>query len=190
MEISLDALLGAQRDLADRLAQGVSGLLLNVQPPPMPHKLIPFDIELPPVPFVGGEGVDLPAAAVASLMEIGDRLGQAGSGLGASVGGAVQQLSRQIPLPFSRRRKWEAAPPPPAAVVERLAAERAVDDRDPLEVAAAAAAAATGSAAAASGRGAEGSDESDEEDEEVAFEIGTLGRFKKAKVQMFDFHLN
>jgi hypothetical protein len=75
-------------------------------------------------------------------------------------------------------------------VAERLAAERAVDDRDPLEVAAAAAAAATGSAAAASGSGAEGSDESDEEDEEVAFEIGTLGRFKKAKVQMFGLHLN
>ena len=200
MEISLDALLGAQRDLADRLAQGVSGLLLHVHPPQPPKLIIPFDIELP---FVGGGGgVDLPAAAVASLVEIGDRLGQAGSGLGASVGGAVQQLSRQIPSPFraegARRRRWEAAPPPTAeadgwlapesAVGDGLALERAVGDRDPLEVAAAAAAAATGSAVAANGSGV--ADESDEEDDELGFEIGTLGRFKRPKVQMLDLHLN
>ncbi|CAM0954417.1 unnamed protein product [Alopecurus aequalis] len=192
MEISLDALLGVQRELADRLAQGVSGLLLHVHPP---HKLIPFDIELPPVPFVGGGGVDLPAAAVASLVEIGDRLGQAGSGLGASVGGAVQQLSRQLPLPFlgesSRRRRWDAAPPPPPAVDVGLPAERPagggralerpIGDRDSLEAAAAAAAAATGSAAATSGsrRGAGGADESDDEDNDLGFVTGTLGRFMK-----------
>ncbi|KAM0858013.1 hypothetical protein ACQ4PT_048069 [Festuca glaucescens] len=188
MEISLDALLGAQRDLADRLVQGVSGLLLHVQPPQLPHKLIPFafDIELPPVPFVRDGAVDLPAAAVASLAEIGDRLGQAGSGLGASVGGAVQQLSRQLPLPFlaevSRRRRREVYPPPPAAVDRGLAAalERS-EERDPLEVAAAAAAAATGSAAAASGNGTGSAGESDEEDDELGFEIGTLGRFKRHK---------
>jgi hypothetical protein len=188
MEISLDALLGAQRDLADRLAQGVSGLLLHVQPP---HKLIPFafafDIELPPVPFVRD---DLPAAAVASLAEIGDRLGQAGSGLG----GAVQHLSRQLPLPFllsevSRRRRREVYPTPPAAGDGRLAAEGGLaleraEERDPLEVAAAAAAAATGSAAAASRSGTGGAEESDEEDDELGFEIGTLGRFKRHKVQM------
>ncbi|XP_051208923.1 uncharacterized protein [Lolium perenne] len=184
MEISLDALLGAQRDLADRLAQGVSGLLLHVQPP---HKLIPFafafDIELPPVPFVRD---DLPAAAVASLAEIGDRLGQAGSGLG----GAVQHLSRQLPLPFladvSRRRRREVYPTPPAAGDGRLAAEGGLaleraEERDPLEVAAAAAAAATGSAAAASRSGTGGAEESDEEDDELGFEIGTLGRFKRHK---------
>jgi hypothetical protein len=187
MEISLDALLGAQRDLADRFAQGVSGLLLHVQPP---HKLIPFafafDIELPPVPFVRD---DLPAAAVASLAEIGDRLGQAGSGLG----GAVQHLSRQLPLPFladvSRRRRREVYPTPPAAGDGRLAAEGGLaleraEERDPLEVAAAAAAAATGSAAAASRSGTGGAEESDEEDDELGFEIGTLGRFKRHKVQM------
>ncbi|KAI4994514.1 hypothetical protein ZWY2020_034155 [Hordeum vulgare] len=98
-EISLNALLGVQRhgqDLAYRLAQGVSGLLLHVQlpqlpwpAPPLPLKLIPFDIELPAMPFVGGGGVDLPAVAVASFVEIGGRLGQAGSDLGASVGGAA-----------------------------------------------------------------------------------------------------
>ncbi|KAE8807426.1 hypothetical protein D1007_16208 [Hordeum vulgare] len=120
MEISLDALLGMQRhgqDLTYRLAQGVSGLLLHVQPPqlpwpapPLPLKLISFDIKLPAVPFVGGGGVDLPAVAVASFVEIGSRLGQAGSDLGASVGGAVQQLSRQIPVPF---RSVPRPPTPP-----------------------------------------------------------------------------
>ncbi|XP_044953888.1 uncharacterized protein LOC123404042 [Hordeum vulgare subsp. vulgare] len=120
MEISLDALLGMQQhgqDLTYRLAQGVSGLLLHVQPPqlpwpapPLPLKLISFDIKLPAVPFVGGGGVDLPAVAVASFVEIGSRLGQAGSDLGASVGGAVQQLSRQIPVPF---RSVPRPPTPP-----------------------------------------------------------------------------
>ncbi|XBJ11852.1 hypothetical protein VPH35_016480 [Triticum aestivum] len=203
MEISLDAaLLGVQRhgqDLAYRLAQGVSGLLLqlHVQPPQLPWpapplKLIPFDIEL-------RGGVDLPAVAVASFVEIGGRLGQAGNDLGASVGGAVQQLSRQIPAPFrARRRKWEgaAAPPTPAAAVDEgeagLAAERAaeggvalegVGEGGSLEEVAAAVAAATGSAAAASavGAGAEGADGSDEEEDGFGFEfeIGTLGKFMK-----------
>ncbi|XP_044346229.1 uncharacterized protein [Triticum aestivum] len=148
MEISLDALLGVQRheqDLAYRLAQGVSGLLLHlhVQTPQLPWpapplKLLPFDIELPAAPFA--VGVDLPAVAVASFVEIGGRLGQAGSDLGASVGGAMQQLSRQLPASFrARRRKWEgsAVPPKPAAAVDegeaRLAAERAAEGGVALE---------------------------------------------------------
>ncbi|VAH21584.1 unnamed protein product [Triticum turgidum subsp. durum] len=203
MEISLDALLGVQRhgqDLADRLAQGVSGLLLHLhaQPPqlpwPAPLKLVPFDIELP------AAGVDLPAVAVASFVEIGGRLGQAGSELGASVGGAVQQLSRQIPVPFrARRRKWDgaSAPPTPAAAVDEgeagLARERAaeggmalegVGEGGSLEEVAAAVAAATGSAAAARavGAGAEGADGSDEEEDGFEFEIGTLGKFMKPQI--------
>ncbi|KQK05249.1 hypothetical protein BRADI_2g18990v3 [Brachypodium distachyon] len=217
MEISLDAWVGVQRhgqDLADRLAQGFSGLL-HLQPPQLgllpwspalPHKLVPFDIDLPvSVPFVGG-AVDLPAVAVASFVEIGERLaglGQAGSELGLSVGTAAQQLARQIPVPFrakegARRRKREAAapPPPPARAVDEgevgLALERAAESglaldsvggRGPLEVAAAAAAAATGidAAATASGVGTGDADELDEEEDEFECEIGTLGRFKKAK---------
>uniref|UniRef100_A0ACD5T888 Uncharacterized protein n=1 Tax=Avena sativa TaxID=4498 RepID=A0ACD5T888_AVESA len=175
MEISLDALLGAQRDLADRLAQGFSGFLLNMQPP---HKLIPFDIDLP---FARRGGVDLPAAAAASLVEIGDRLGQARSGLGASIGGAVQQL----PLPFlgesSRRRRWGAPPPPPPAQVnEGPAAVTGFSDRDRLEAAAAAAAAATASAAA-SGSGTGGAYDSDEEDDDLGPEIGTSRTFQRPK---------
>ncbi|GJM89543.1 hypothetical protein PR202_ga05745 [Eleusine coracana subsp. coracana] len=111
MEISLEASwVGVQRhgqDLAVRLAQGFSGLL-HVQPPQllpwsppplMPPKLvIPFDIDLPVVPFVGGVrsrgGVaDLPAVAVSSLVEIGGRIGQAGCELGGYVGGAAQGFS-------------------------------------------------------------------------------------------------
>ncbi|KAL6609598.1 hypothetical protein ACP70R_039567 [Stipagrostis hirtigluma subsp. patula] len=217
MEISLEASwVGVQRhgqDLADRLAQGFSGLLhaqppqlLPWSPPPLlpPKLVIPFDIDLPVVPFVGGGGggVDLPAVAVSSLVEIGGRLGQAGSELGSSVGGAVQQLVQKVPVPFraegAPRRKWEAAPPPPAspsaadegevglavetAVHRKVNLER-VGDRGSLEVAAAAAAAATGSATAASAKGvvAGGADGLDEEEDDFVCEIGTLGNLKKAK---------
>ncbi|XP_037472330.1 uncharacterized protein LOC119348033, partial [Triticum dicoccoides] len=148
MEISLDALLGVQRhkqDLAYRLAHDVSGLLLylHVQTPQLPWpgpplKLLPLDIELPAAPFT--VGVDLPALDVASFVEIGGRLTLAGSDLGASVGGAVQQLSRQLPAPFhARRRKWEgdAAPPTPVAAVDEgeagIATERAVEGGVALE---------------------------------------------------------
>ncbi|KAK8457362.1 hypothetical protein SEVIR_3G173200v4 [Setaria viridis] len=178
MEISLEASwVGVQRhgqDLADRLAQGFSGLLLHAQPPQLPPwsppallppKLaIPFEIDLPVVPFVDGVrrgGVDLPAVAVSSLVEIGGRLGQAGYELGA----AVQQLARQVPVPLPFR-----------------ALERATDIGS-LEVAAAAAAAATGSAtaASASGVGAGGADGLDEEEDGFGCEIGTLENVKNAK---------
>ncbi|CAN6327512.1 unnamed protein product [Urochloa humidicola] len=221
MEISLEASwVGVQRhgqDLADRLAQGFSGLLLHAHPPQLPPwsppqlllppKLaIPFDIDLPVVPFVGGvrrgggggAAVDLPAAAVSSLVEIGGRLGQAGYELGA----AVQHLARQVPvpsLPFraegARGGRWETAQPIAAdgAEAAALAAgtvahtnaplER-VADIGSLEVAAAAAAAATGSATAAtvSGVGAGDADGLDEEEDGgFGCEIGTLEEFKKAK---------
>ncbi|CAN6337004.1 unnamed protein product [Urochloa humidicola] len=219
MEISLEASwVGVQRhgqDLADRLAQGFSGLLLHAHPPQLPPwsppqllppKLaIPFEIDLPVVPFVGGVrrggggAIDLPAAAVSSLVEIGGRLGQAGYELAE----AVQQLARQVPVPLPFRAEGARAARPMAAAAAdggeaALAAgtgghtnaplER-VADIGSLEVAAAAAAAATGSATAAtaSGVGAGGADGLDEEeegfDEEDGFgcEIGTLGDFKKAK---------
>lgn len=121
--------------------------------------------------------------------------------------GAVQQLARQILVPFlaesARGRKWEAIPPQPAAAAAAaatvnegevaLAVERAEDkglaservgDRGPLEVAAAAAAAATGSATATSVGGAEGG--LDEEDDGFGCDIGTIGNFKKAKVHITD----
>ena len=100
MEISFEAWEGVQRrgqDLADRLAQGFTGLL-QAPPqfpwPPAPHKRMPFDIDLPVVPFgarrgAPGKDFPFPAAAVYSVLDIGGRLGQAGTELGASVGGAV-----------------------------------------------------------------------------------------------------
>ncbi|XP_052166125.1 uncharacterized protein LOC127782885 [Oryza glaberrima] len=202
MEISFEAWEGVQRhgqDIADRLAQGFTGLL-QAQPPQFPwpaasHKRIPFEIDLPVVPFGASRGARagkefFPAAAVASVIDIGGRLGQAGVEIGASVGGAVQHAVRQLPLPFRngqiRRRKLPPqpqAPSPAAAVGEAavgLSVERAVD-RCPLEAAAAAAAAATGSAAASTVSGAVGGDDVDEEDEGFGCEIGTFGNFKKSK---------
>jgi hypothetical protein len=208
MEISFEAWEGVQRhgqDLADRLAQGFTGLL-QAPPqfpwPPAPHKRMPFDIDLPVVPF--GAGVpkkDLPfpaaAAAVSSVIDIGGRLGQAGAELGASVGGAVQHAVRHLPVPFRnaqiRRRTLPPAPPqaplPPATSVGEGAAgrsvERAAVDRCPLEAAAAAAAAATGSAAASSVSGHVSGDDLDEDDEGFGCGIGTLGNFKKANVRSY-----
>ncbi|WVZ99359.1 hypothetical protein U9M48_044680 [Paspalum notatum var. saurae] len=211
MEISLEASwVGVQRhgqDLADRLAQGFSGLLLHAQPPQLPPwsppalllppKLaIPFEIDLPVVPFVDGVrrgvgAVDLPAVAVSSLVEIGGRLGQAGSELSA----AALQLARQVPVPVPFRGKWETAQPPAAGAAGEaeaalplpagavgVALERAVDIES-LEVAAAAAAAATGSATAASAAaaGAAGDDGLDEEEDGFECAIGTLENFKESK---------
>ncbi|CAD6230013.1 unnamed protein product [Miscanthus lutarioriparius] len=208
MEISFEAWEGVQRhgqDLADRLAQGFTGLL-QAPPqfpwPPAPHKRMPFDIDLPVVPFGaaarGVPGKDFPfpfpAAAVSSVIDIGGRLGQAGAELGASVGGAVQHAVRHLPVPLPfrngqiRRRKLPPPPPqaplPPAASVGEgavgLSVERAAVDRCPLEAAAAAAAAATGSAATSSVSGHVNGDDLDEDDEGFGCDIGTLGNFKKA----------
>ncbi|CAL4961602.1 unnamed protein product [Urochloa decumbens] len=205
MEISFEAWEGVQRhgqDLADRLAQGFTGLL-QAPPqfpwPPAPHKRMPFDIDLPVVPFGAGRahGKDFPfpAAAVSSVIDIGGRLGQAGAELGASVGGAVQHAVRRLPVPFRngqiRRRKQQQQQQPTQAPLHAAASagegavgisvERAAVDRCPLEAAAAAAAAATGSAAASSVSGHLGGDDLDEDDEGFGCEIGTFGNFKKAK---------
>nr|CAB3478193.1 unnamed protein product [Digitaria exilis] len=204
MEISFEAWEGVQRhgqDLADRLAQGFTGLL-QAPPqfpwPPSPHKRMPFDIDLPVVPFGAGRGAapgkdfPFPAAAVSSVIDIGGRLGQAGAELGASVGGAVQHAVKHLPVPLRngqiRRRKQRPlpqAPLPPAASVGEggvgLSVGRAAVDRCPLEAAAAAAAAATGSAAASSVSGHIGGYDLDEDDEGFGCEIGTFGNFKKSK---------
>ncbi|KAJ1285236.1 hypothetical protein BS78_03G264500 [Paspalum vaginatum] len=199
MEISFEAWEGVQRhgqDLADRLAQGFTGLL-QAPPqfpwPPAPHKRMPFDIDLPVVPFGAGAGAPprdfpLPASAISSVIDIGGRLGQAGAELGASVGGAVQHAVRHLPVPFRngqiRPRKLPPPQPPQPPAAEGavgLSVERAAVDRCPLEAAAAAAAAATGSAAASSVSGHLSGDDLDEDDEGFGCDIGTFGNFKKAK---------
>jgi hypothetical protein len=206
MEISFEAWEGVQRhgqDLADRLAQGFTGLL-HAPPqfpwPPTAHKRVPFEIDLPVVPFGtarrgagAGKEFPFPAAAISSVIDIGGRLGQAGVEIGASVGGAVQHVVRQLPLPLPfrdgqiRRPKLPPQQPPsPPPVIDGtvgLSVERAAVDRCPLEAAAAAAAAATGSAAASSVSGVAGGDDLDEDDEGFGCEIGTFGNFKKSKVR-------
>ncbi|KAM3332334.1 hypothetical protein ACQJBY_027881 [Aegilops geniculata] len=195
MEISFEAWEGVQRhgqDIADRLAQGFTGLL-QAPPqfpwPPVSHKLMPFEIDLPVVPFGAARGAAaagkdfFPTAAVASVIDIGGRLGQAGVEIGTSVGGAVQHAVRQLPVPFRgaqiRRRKLQPRPPSAEGAVG-LSSERAVD-RCPLEAAAAAAAAATGSAAASTISGVRSGDDLEEDDDGYGCEIGTLGNFKKSK---------
>ena len=100
MEISIEAWEGVQRhvqDITDCLAQGFMGLL-QAAPPQFPWPAIqhthrwPFDIDLPIVPFgvVRGAGKEFfPTAAVASIIDIGGRLGQASVEIGTIVGEAV-----------------------------------------------------------------------------------------------------
>lgn len=196
MEISFEAWEGVQRhgqDIADRLAQGFTGLLQAAPPqfpwPPAPHKraMMPFD--LPDLPVgAARRGKDVfPAAAVAvaSVIDIGGRLGQAGVEIGTSVGGAVQHAVRRLPVPFLgaaqiRGARGSNLPSPPAPAGDGMSVDRTVD-RCPLEAAAAAAAAATGSAAASSVSGSTNGDDLDEDDEGYGCEIGTLGNFKKSK---------
>ncbi|WOL00745.1 hypothetical protein Cni_G09458 [Canna indica] len=93
VERSFEAWEEVQRhglDLADRLAQGFNGLLQShIAPPPFPW---PSSNKIEPVP---------PASdGVTAILDIGNRLGQAGAELGACVNGVVQQFFRQIPVPF------------------------------------------------------------------------------------------
>ncbi|XP_047059113.1 uncharacterized protein LOC124665779 [Lolium rigidum] len=195
MEISFEAWEGVQRhgqDIADRLAQGFTGLLQAAPPqfpwPPAPHKrtMMPFDLDLPVGAARRGKDV-FPAAAVAvaSVIDIGGRLGQAGVEIGTSVGGAVQHAVRRLPVPFLgpaqiRGARGSNLPSPPAPAGDGMAVDRTVD-RCPLEAAAAAAAAATGSAAASTVSGSTNGDDLDEDDDGYGCEIGTLGNFKKSK---------
>ncbi|XP_072968273.1 uncharacterized protein [Typha angustifolia] len=87
-------------DLADRLAQGFTGLIQShIAPPPFAW---------PPSPPKNPFDLDLHAAAVkgelfpsaASFFDIGSRIGQAGVEFGACINGVVQQFFRQLPAPF------------------------------------------------------------------------------------------
>ncbi|XP_078431206.1 uncharacterized protein LOC144703011 [Wolffia australiana] len=99
------------QDLADRLAQGFTGLLQShIAPPPFnwpaQQKLInPFDHEiLGPVNW----NLALPLAidnsssngGVSAIFDIGNKLGQAGAELGACINGVVQHFFRHLPIPF------------------------------------------------------------------------------------------
>src|SRR4051812_18030444 len=80
------------QDLADRLAQGISGLISHPPPfawPPSPTaKKSPFELDLPS------------ANGVTAILDFGSRIGRVGADFGAGINGMVQQLFRQLPVPF------------------------------------------------------------------------------------------
>lgn len=111
MERSIDAWEEMQRhglDLADRLTQGVTGLIQSshITPPsfswPNPHSTNLFD------------GVDFPnhkdfvdTSGVSAIFDIGNRISQAGAEFGNSINGAVQQFFRRLPMPVPMFRNEE-----------------------------------------------------------------------------------
>ncbi|KAK2638690.1 hypothetical protein Ddye_026485 [Dipteronia dyeriana] len=113
VERSFEAWEEVQRhgqDLADRLAQGFSGLIQShmTNPPlfpwPNPSKSKLFDLELP---ISSSTRRDFPISinkldinGVSAIFDIGNRIGQAGADFGAGLNGLVQQLFRQLPVPF------------------------------------------------------------------------------------------
>ncbi|XP_050371092.1 uncharacterized protein LOC126789075 [Argentina anserina] len=114
VERSFEAWEEVQRhgqDLADRLAQGFTGLIqtrINTPsfPWPGPQNSKLFDLEFPTHDFVGKrEFVGLVAGSpgmngVSAIMDIGNRIGQAGAEFGACLDGMVQQFFRSLPVPF------------------------------------------------------------------------------------------
>ncbi|KAL3508789.1 hypothetical protein ACH5RR_028190 [Cinchona calisaya] len=112
VERSFEAWEEVQRhgqDLADRLAQGFTGLIQSHITPPSfqwPNTQTPklFDMEFPAQNFVKrdfGLAVDNSAInGVSAIFDIGNKIGQAGVDFGACVNGMVQQFFRRLPLPF------------------------------------------------------------------------------------------
>ncbi|KAJ1441595.1 hypothetical protein SESBI_01213 [Sesbania bispinosa] len=93
------------QDLADRLAQGFSGLIhTHMNPPqfawPNPPKSKLFDLEFPSQSFGKKDfGLAVDDYGVSAILDIGSRIGQAGADFGASLNGMVQQFFRSLPVP-------------------------------------------------------------------------------------------
>ncbi|KAG4960705.1 uncharacterized protein LOC114375987 isoform X2 [Glycine soja] len=111
VERSFEAWEEVQRhgqDLADRLAQGFSGLIhTHMSPPqfawPNPPTSKLFDLEFPSQSF-GKRDFALATQeyginGVSAIFNIGNRIGQAGADFGASLNGLVQQFFRSLPVP-------------------------------------------------------------------------------------------
>ncbi|KAJ6979754.1 hypothetical protein D5086_021842 [Populus alba] len=115
VERSFEAWEEVQRhgqDLADRLAQGFSGLIQShmTYPPafswPNSPKSKPFDLEFPGHGFskrdfgvlTDNSGID----GVSAIFDIGNRIGQAGADFGAALNGLVHQFFRRLPVPFKQ----------------------------------------------------------------------------------------
>ncbi|KAJ8755691.1 hypothetical protein K2173_022630 [Erythroxylum novogranatense] len=113
VERSFEAWEEVQRhgqDLADRLAQGFTGLIQShmTNPPafpwPNPQNSKLFDLEFPTHSFSGKDlGVLSDSTGingVSAILDIGNRIGQAGADFGACLDGLVQQFFRRLPVPF------------------------------------------------------------------------------------------
>ncbi|KAF3590009.1 hypothetical protein F2Q69_00031606 [Brassica cretica] len=112
VERSFEAWEEVQRqglDLADRLAQGFTGLI-QINPPsfPWPHhhqKSKPFDLEFPSQHFDAIRDysfgiINQPINGVAAVLDVGSKIGQAGVDFGSGLNLMVQQFFRRLPVPF------------------------------------------------------------------------------------------
>ncbi|KAJ0047238.1 hypothetical protein Pint_04809 [Pistacia integerrima] len=115
VERSFEAWEEVQRhgqDLADRLAQGFTGLIQShmTNPPsfswPNPTKSKHFDLEFPIASSTKRDfaiSVGKPEInGVSAIFDIGNRIGQAGADFGACLNGLVHQFYRQLPVPFKQ----------------------------------------------------------------------------------------
>ncbi|XP_051134970.1 uncharacterized protein LOC127254112 [Andrographis paniculata] len=112
VERSFEAWEEVQRhglDLADKLAQGFTGLIQShITPPSFPWPSPPtpklFEVEFPAQNFIKSDfvlSVDHSAInGVTAILDIGNRIGQAGADFGACLNGMVQQFFRRLPGPF------------------------------------------------------------------------------------------
>ncbi|KFK38834.1 hypothetical protein AALP_AA3G166400 [Arabis alpina] len=113
VERSIEAWEEVQRhgqDLADRFAQGITGLI-QIHPPSFPwpsshhYKAKLFDIEFPSQHFSVIRdsrfgGIKQPINGVSAILDIGNKIGQAGVDFGVGLNVMVQQFFRRLPIPF------------------------------------------------------------------------------------------
>ncbi|KAG7657372.1 hypothetical protein ISN44_As01g044480 [Arabidopsis suecica] len=103
VERSLEAWEEVQRhgqDLADRLAQGFNGLI-QINSPSFPSKL--FDLEFSSQHFGIRDSrfsIHQPINGVSAILDIGNKIGQAGVDFGSGLNVMVQQFFRRLPVPF------------------------------------------------------------------------------------------
>ncbi|KAL3821270.1 hypothetical protein ACJIZ3_007175 [Penstemon smallii] len=105
VERSFEAWEEVQRhgqDLADRLAQGFTGLIQShITPPQFQWPNPPsFDVEFPAQNFMHKEFDSSGISGVTAILDIGNRIGQAGVDFGAGLNGLVHQIYRRLPVPF------------------------------------------------------------------------------------------
>ncbi|KAK5840212.1 hypothetical protein PVK06_009099 [Gossypium arboreum] len=109
VERSFEAWEEVQRhgqDLADRLAQGFTGLIQSHMIPPSfpwpnPPKSKLFDLEFPSQSFGNKDfGLPIDNSAIFDIGDIGNWIGQVGADFGAGLNELVQQFFRRLPISF------------------------------------------------------------------------------------------